>query len=289
MLKGRLAALIEYDGRQFNGWQTQKSGRCIQWALENALSKVADAPIVVAAAGRTDKGVHASAQLIHFDTQSQRSAYGWMSGANTHLPACIRVRWVGGVDHDFHARHSALARRYRYLIYNAPTRSAFLSEQVTYIREPLDTTAMHAACQYLIGEHDFSSFRDSQCQSKTPFRRIFSCDVSKRDNFITIDITANAFLHHMVRNIVGTLLPIGKSFEPIEWLNTALKAQDRRQAGITAPPNGLYLVKIYYPEQFGVPDHEIGPYFHPGQRCQPPCDTRIIVKTPQETDRELVR
>jgi tRNA pseudouridine38-40 synthase len=277
--------LVEYNGGKYNGWQTQQKGRFIQCTLERAIEKVANAPIRIHASGRTDKGVHASGQIIHFDTSANRSSHGWVCGVSSHLPADISIRWAEQLSQDFHARFSALARRYRYFIYEAPYRSALLPDGVTRVRETLDVKAMQTAAQDLVGEHDFSSFQDAQCQSKSPFRHLFACQVEREGDYIVIDVTANAFLHHMVRNIVGTLLPIGKGKKPVAWLKNVLVAKDRRAAGITASPNGLYLVKVYYPSEFAVIDHEIGPHFHPGRRCPAPCEARIMIENQKESDK----
>lgn len=246
----RIALGIEYDGHEFRGWQAQQNLLTIQGCLEAALSKVADEPVNVVCAGRTDAGVHAAGQVIHFETTKERNMRAWTFGVNTYLPASIAVRWAEIVDDQFHARFSALSRRYCYLIYNHPVRSAIFARRATWHYERLDETLMHQAGQHLIGEFDFTSFRSSQCESKTPMRNVMSLSVKRHNDLVIIDIEANAFLHHMVRNIAGVLMEIGEGQYPPEWAQELLLAKDRKKAAATAPPAGLYLMNVTYPDRY---------------------------------------
>jgi tRNA pseudouridine38-40 synthase len=250
----RIAVGIEYQGADFSGWQALSGRRTVQAELERALSAVAAHPVFVTAAGRTDSGVHAVQQIVHFDSDAQRGAYAWLLGANTQLPADLAVRWVRDVDARFHARYSAVRRRYRYLIHNQRARSALLHARAGWWPQPLDVVAMDAAAQALIGEHDFTSFRDSQCQSPTPMRRMEAIGVRRHGDFVAIDVVGNAFLHHMVRNIVGTLAVVGLGKRPPGWVAEVLAARDRRIAGMTAPAGGLYFVGPEYPAEFALPE-----------------------------------
>lgn len=259
---GRVAAIVDYDGSTYHGWQLQKTGvSSIQQTLETALSKVANHPVETVCAGRTDAGVHATAQVVHFDTSSIRSFRSWLLGVNTLLPRNVSLQWIGNVDADFNARFSATARRYHYFIYNHALRSSFTSDQVTWCHQELDASVMHEAAQVLIGENDFTSYRAVGCQSKTPFRNIHFITVERRGRLIVIDIQANAFLHHMVRNITGVLMAIGSGKQKADWAGEVLHAKDRRLGGVTAPPNGLYLVDVRYPEKWNMPSLDIGPFF----------------------------
>jgi tRNA pseudouridine38-40 synthase len=226
----------------------------VQKHVEEALSQVANEPIYVHCAGRTDAHVHALGQVVHFDTNAKRHIDAWVWGTNTHLPSGICVRWAKMVDHSFHARFSAIARRYRYIIYNHPIRPALLSKRVTWHYYPLDADLMHKAGQYLLGEQDFSSFRASECNSKSPMRNITEVTVKRHQEFIVLEIQANAFLHHMVRNIAGVLMKIGSGSKPIEWMQTVLEAKSRRAAAETAPPDGLYLINVFYKEPYHFPE-----------------------------------
>ncbi|MCC5854409.1 MAG: tRNA pseudouridine(38-40) synthase TruA [Idiomarina sp.] len=257
----RIALGIEYNGAAYFGWQRQQEVPSIQATLEPALEKIANHKISVVCAGRTDAGVHATHQVVHFDTEVHRPERAWTLGVNTHLPDDIAVRWVRTVDQDFSARFSAKARRYRYIIFNSPTKAAILSGGVTHIHQPLDSEAMQRAAQVLIGEHDFTSFRASQCQSHTPFRNIHHVEIVRLGDFILVDIQANAFVHHMVRNIVGSLLVIGCGEQPETWMAELLQARDRKLAAATAKPNGLYLVDVIYPEELAIPRMPLGPVF----------------------------
>ena len=249
----RIALGLEYDGSAFRGWQAQADALGVQTPLEQALSQVADQAIEVSAAGRTDAGVHASMQVVHFDTQAVRTGRGWILGANTNLPPQISVLWAQEVPPGFHARYSAMARRYRYLILNRGSRPALDALRVSWIREELDAPRMHEAAQLLLGEHDFTSFRATECQSRTPMRCVYRIAVKREREFVVLDITANAFLHHMVRNIAGVLIAVGVGERPVEWAAEVLAARDRKQGGITAPPNGLYLAGVRYAESLRLP------------------------------------
>ncbi len=258
----RLAACVEYDGALYHGWQSLKSGLpTIQAAVEKALSKVADHPVSVVCSGRTDAGVHGCNQIIHFDTSAVRPMRGWCFGANTNLPDSVAIRWVKPVDNSFHARFGAQWRRYRYVIYNAPIRSAHLAKGVTWNHRPLDEQRMQHAANYLVGEHDFTSYRAVQCQAKNPVRNIMHLNVNRYGDMIVIDVKANAFLHHMIRNIAGVLMAIGSGKREPVWAQQVLEARDRAQGGVTAPPWGLYFAEVGYPEQFELPVLQPGPAF----------------------------
>ena len=250
----KLAAGVEYDGSRFGGWQRQQSGRTVQAVLEEALSRVADEPISVVCAGRTDRGVHAHAQVIHFETTAQRLAYNWILGTNTNLPNDVAVNWLQPVREDFSARFSALRRRYRYIIDNRRFRAALFAHHRTWERRPLDVERMAAATPCLVGEHDFSAFRAAECQSRSPMRLVTHLHVHREGELVMIDVEANAFLHHMVRNIAGVLIQIGVGEQDPAWSRTVLESKDRRCAGVTAPANGLYLVGVDYPPGFGLPE-----------------------------------
>jgi tRNA pseudouridine38-40 synthase len=249
----RIALGIEYDGQPFRGWQIQQNLPTVQGYLEEAFSKIADKPIQVFCAGRTDAGVHASGQVIHFETEIVRSLRAWTIGANTHLPSSIAVRWAQFVDDDFHARFSALFRRYRYIIHNHSARSALLASKVSWHYPLLDAARMDKAGHYLLGELDFTSFRSAQCESTTPMRNVREILVKRHADFIIIEIEANAFLHHMVRNIVGVLIRIGSGEKSPEWAEEVLFAKDRRKAAETAPADGLYLIQVHYPDHYQLP------------------------------------
>jgi len=249
----RIAVGLEYDGSSYAGWQTQATSNSVQAEAECALGAVADHPVSLTAAGRTDAGVHATAQVAHFDAQADRTPRAWALGANTHLPNDICVLWACPVPDDFHARYSALARTYRYLILNRATRPALTRQKVCWVHRPLDTERMAAAARYLIGEHDFSAFRSAECQSRTPVRRLESIAVRRSGEHVLIEVCANAFLHHMVRNIAGVLIAIGTGEEEVTWARTVLEGRDRTLGGVTAPAGGLYLVAVRYPSELGLP------------------------------------
>ncbi len=257
----RIALMVEYDGSQYHGWQAQTGLHTVQQMLEHALSRVADREVSVVCAGRTDTGVHATNQIVHFDCESERTIRAWIHGANTYLPKDICVKWGREMPEDFHARYSAESRRYRYVIYNSPIRPALLRSNVTWQYRPLDHRLMHEAGQSLLGEQDFTSFRSLECQSKTPMRNIHSLAVERNGDLMTIDICANAFLHHMVRNIAGVLITVGSGRRPVPWVHEVLLAKDRKLGAETAPPYGLYLVGVNYPSNFHVPQSVTGPMF----------------------------
>ena len=259
---GRLALGVEYQGSEFRGWQTQREGiPSVQPLLEKALTQLAGEPISVMCAGRTDAGVHASGMVVHLDTRRALPERAWTLGVNGKLPSALRVRWARPVPAHFHARHSALARRYRYIIYNHRTRPSILHDQVTWWNQPLDADKMHQAAQLLLGERDFSAFRSVRCQSKIAWRHMHFIKVLRRGNMIIVDIQANAFLHHMVRNIVGTLIKIGRGEKNIAWVEELMARKQRAQAGITAPAAGLYFVAALYPREFNLPLESLGPNF----------------------------
>ncbi len=249
----RLAAGIEYNGSAYCGWQTQPDGRTVQDHVEASLSKVANHKVVLQCAGRTDAGVHATGQVVHFDSEAQRSMREWLLGANTGMPKDINVSWVASVNEAFHARFGALERRYRYVILNRPFRSALLDQRVHLEPRPLDAEVMNRAAQRLVGEHDFSAFRAAGCQAKTPVRTVRSLQVNRKGDFVTIDIAADAFLQNMVRIITGVLLRVGRGDAGEPWVDEVLQAGDRQHLGATAPASGLYLVSVNYPERFGLP------------------------------------
>lgn len=250
----RFALGVEYQGSAYCGWQYQDHCDSVQKHLQTALTSIANETIDVHCAGRTDTGVHAIGQIVHFDTRVDRPEKAWVQGVNTQLPADIRVSWVKPVAEDFHARFSAIARQYRYVIFNRSVHSAVLANRVTWERHPLDEGLMHQAAQRLIGEQDFSSFRAAGCQASHARREVQTVRVSRQDDFVFVDIQANAFLHHMVRNIVGTLLEVGRHERPPEWVAELLSMQDRTQAGMTAPADGLYFVNALYPSEFVMPE-----------------------------------
>ncbi len=258
----RIALGIEYDGSRFCGWQMQSHGtRTVQEQVQQALSKVADEAITVTCAGRTDTGVHASCQVVHFDSTADRLLKAWVMGVNTHLPDDVSVIWAHPVNQTFSARFSATMRSYRYVLFNRKTRSALLDKQVAWVYDELDVDAMHQAAQSLLGENDFSSFRSSMCQAKHANRYMESIRVQRQGDFIYFDITANAFLHHMVRNIVGSLLVVGRGERPVSWIRELLALKDRTRAGKTSAAEGLYLVAVRYPDEYGLPSTGMLPRF----------------------------
>ena len=250
----RIAVGIEYDGTAYAGWQTQQCARSVQTVVEGALSAVADDPVTVICAGRTDAGVHARWQVVHFDTAAQRTMRGWTLGANSALPRDVSITWCRPVPAHFHARYSAEARTYRYFILNRGTRSALAEKRAAAVHKPLDELRMSEAAAALCGEHDFSAFRSSECQAHSPIRRMERLTVVRRGDWVIIDATANAFLHHMVRNIAGLLIAVGRGDAPPTWAGSVLEGRDRRRGAATAPPEGLYFWAVRYPEAFGLPD-----------------------------------
>ena len=257
----RIALGVEYDGSPYHGWQAQTGLHTVQQVIETALSKVADTDIAVVCAGRTDTGVHATNQVIHFDSDVSRPVRSWIHGVNSFLPKDVCVKSAKLMPDEFHARYSATARRYRYIIYNSPIRPALSRCNLTWNYRQLDHQLMNTAAQSLIGEHDFTSFRSVECQSNTPMRRVMDLQVVRLYDLVVIDITANAFLHHMVRNIAGVLMAVGSSKRPTQWVDEVLKAKDRRLGAETAPPYGLYLVDVTYPDHFGLTKQPLGPLF----------------------------
>ena len=257
----RIALGIEYDGTDFCGWQRLKADASVQATVEQALSKVAAHPIEISCAGRTDAGVHGRCQVVHFDTEAQREMHGWVLGCCSQLPSSVAVLWAQPVAAEFHARYAARSRRYRYQILNRPVRAALDARYVTWHRQPLDAERMHEAAQGLLGEHDFSAFRALSCQAAHPRRSVLAVSVRRVGEQILIEIEANAFLHHMVRNIVGSLLPIGRGEQPVAWLGELLAGCDRQLAGPTAPASGLTFVGPRYPAHWGLP----------AEVCMPEC------------------
>ncbi|MEO6064309.1 MAG: tRNA pseudouridine(38-40) synthase TruA [Lysobacterales bacterium] len=249
----RIAFGIEYDGTDFLGWQSQLQGPTLQDTVAAALGFVANSPLTLVCAGRTDTGVHARCQVAHTDNDSQRTERAWVLGANSRLPPSVCVRWAKRVDDGFHARYSAVARSYRYRLINRPVRLAIDARMATWERVPLDVAAMQTACSVLIGPHDFSSFRTTACQAKSPVRTISTLDWQRHGDEVTLHIVGNGFLHHMVRNIVGSALRVGRGDAPAEWIASVLASRDRRCAGPTAPPTGLAFEGPRYPESFGLP------------------------------------
>src|SRR3989344_269358 len=249
----RSAAILEYDGSRFSGWQRQDQVRSVQAVVEEALSKVADEPIQVTVAGRTDAGVHALGQVIHFDTSAVRSDYSWVRGANSNLPSEVALLWAAPVDDGFHARFSATGRHYHYVILNRAIRPTYLAGRVTHEYRLLDVASMREAAQHLIGEHDFTSFRAAECQAKSPVRELRALDVTRHGEFVHIHVHANAFLQHMLRYIPGVLMTVGAGEREPSWAKEVLEARDRRAGGVTAAPDGLYLREIEYPETFKLP------------------------------------
>ena len=239
----RIVLGIEYDGSAYHGWQSQEDVLTLQSVIEKALSQVANEAVTVTCAGRTDAGVHALGQVAHFDTEAERSEYSWIFGANSNLPPDISVRWAKEIDASFHARYSATARRYRYIIYNYPIRPGLYRHYMTWHPRLLDEKKMAKAATYLIGEHDFSSFRSIDCQAKSPLREVFAITVQRKNHWVIIDVKANAFLHHMVRNIAGVLIAIGENKREPEWARELLTTCDRTKAGVTAPPQGLSFIR----------------------------------------------
>ena len=240
---------VEYFGKNFHGWQVQKSGlRTVQSVVESALAKVANHPVRVFCSGRTDSGVHAVEQVIHFETDTIRTDRAWLFGGNVNLPSDVNFKWVKVVGDDFHARFSAIARSYKYKIHHHPVRSSLKADYYLWEPRPLNVKDMKAAADMLIGEHDFSCFRGSLCQAKSPIKTVEYIQIDSIEDELILNIKANAFLHHMVRNIVGTLLKIGRGEKSVEWMSQVLLSKDRKKAGPTAEPQGLYFMKAYYKE-----------------------------------------
>ena len=259
----RYAAILQYQGSDYCGFQKQQHSPSVQQELEAALSYVANCPVTVGCAGRTDTAVHASHQVVHFDCSAKRTGHSWVQGANSQLPQSIALIWADQVDKDFHARFSAQSRTYRYIIDNSPTRPAIMAQGLTWIKQPLDTSLMQTACQYLLGEQDFSAFRAAGCQSNSAFRNVISADIYTQGSLVVFEVKANAFLLHMVRNIVGSLLEVGLGRQQPLWIQQLLAAADRRKSAATAVASGLYLVDVEYPDHLGLPQLPKGPVFLP--------------------------
>ncbi len=249
----RYALAVEYDGTDYDGWQSQAVGVTLQQSLQKALSVVANCAIVVNCAGRTDAGVHASGQVVHFDSPVIRSARAWMLGTNSNLPSSMAVHWAGEVADDFHARYSALAREYCYSLLNRQARPGLSARTLAWERKPLDVSAMQEAANLLLGQQDFTSFRTVACQAKRPWRRLDRLDIERDGNVLNFRVQANAFLHHMVRNLVGSLLVVGRCEQKPEWIRAVLAAKDRALAGATAPAGGLVFIGPKYPTSAGLP------------------------------------
>jgi tRNA pseudouridine38-40 synthase len=249
----RIALGIEYDGSRFLGWQTQPGGGTVQDALEPALGRIAGEPVAVTAAGRTDRGVHARLQVVHFDTDAARPASAWVRGANALLPESMAILWAVEVDASFHARYSARSRTYRYELLNRAVRPGLAAGKVGWFHLPLDIALMREAAALLVGEHDFSAFRSAECQAKTPVRTLHALDIEARGDHIDFVLCANAFLHHMVRNIVGTLVYVGKGKHPPAWVREVVLSKERSRAAPTFGPQGLYLERIEYDARWGLP------------------------------------
>ena len=256
-----IACGVEYDGTGFSGWQRQQNANSVQAEVEAALSKIANHPVKLFCAGRTDAGVHATHQVIHFETTAERSEHSWMLGTNTCLPGTVALTWARRVDDDFHARFSAVARSYRYVIFSRKVPGALLRDRVTWTHETFDVTRMQAGAAYLLGEHDFSSYRTVACQAKSPVRTIQRLEISQQGEFTYLDIEANAFLHHMVRNIAGVLMAVGRGEREPLWVRQVLEQRDRTCGGVTAPSAGLYLVGVRYPQRFELPEQGLLPVF----------------------------
>ncbi|MEJ2060285.1 MAG: tRNA pseudouridine(38-40) synthase TruA [Gammaproteobacteria bacterium] len=249
----RIALGVEYDGSDFCGWQSQDGVRTVQDVVETAVGKVAAHTVKVVCAGRTDTGVHATSQVIHFETESERSERSWVLGTNANLPADVAIHWARVVPEDFHARFAARSRRYRYVICNRWVRPALLRGRVTWMHHELDAGLMQQGADHLVGEHDFSTFRALACQAKSPVRHMYRIDVHRVGEFIYIDLHANAFLHHMVRNIAGVLMTVGRGEQPPAWVGELLQLRNRTLGGVTAPPDGLYLVDVEYDANYRLP------------------------------------
>jgi len=257
----RYALGIEYDGSHYAGWQRQRHLSTIQGISEAALSKIANETISLFCAGRTDAGVHATGQIVHFDTHASRPNQAWVQGVNRYLPKDIRVTWAKEVAIDFDARRSALARRYCYVMSHRDVASGIMHGKTTWVNRPLDVLRMHQAAQALLGEHDFSTFRAAHCQAKTAIRDIQAIEVFAQGEFVFLTVRANAFLYHMVRNIVGALMAVGWHKQPIEWIPYILSQKDRKLAAVTAQPQGLYFTDVYYPAHFEIPRAHSRPWF----------------------------
>ena len=249
----RIALGIEYDGSRFLGWQTQPGGGTVQDALEAALSGIADAPVGVTCAGRTDRGVHARGQVVHFDTEATRPAAAWVRGANALLPDSVAVLWSAQVPAEFHARYAARVRTYRYVLLNRPVRPALAARYCGWHHSPLELEPMRQAAAQLVGEHDFTAFRSAECQAKSPVRTLHSLQIERSGDRFDFTLRANAFLHHMVRNIVGTLIYVGNGRQPPQWAREVLESRQCARAAPTFAAEGLYLESVEYEPHWGLP------------------------------------
>jgi tRNA pseudouridine38-40 synthase len=249
----KVALGVEYDGTNFCGWQSQPDQRTVQDCLAEALHKITGEGSKIVAAGRTDSGVHALQQVAHFETKANRSERNWVLGLNSNLPADMNVTWARPVPDDFSARFSALNRSYRYIIHNRVSRSSVHANRMWWIFSSLDVERMQAAADLLIGHHDYSAFRAKLCQAHSPIKTVDKITVTRHGDCIAIDVKAQSFLHHMVRNLVGVLVPIGEGRKPVEWATEVLASRDRAQGGITSPPEGLYFIDVEYPQQYKLP------------------------------------
>jgi len=258
----RFAIGLEYDGSEFLGWQIQRQEPTVQGCLEKAAARVADHETRVTCCGRTDTGVHALGQVAHFDSDASRSERSWMLGLNSRLPAGVSVLWIREVDESFHARFSAFSRSYRYVILNRWIRPALEARRMSWCRAPLDAGRMNEAAQALLGEHDFTSFRAGACQARHAVREIQQVAVTRDGDTVSLDITANGFLYHMVRNIAGSLMWVGQEEKPVNWMKEVLEMKDRARAAPTAPPQGLYFTAARYPEHYDLPS--VAPTFPRG-------------------------
>ncbi|MCP3871503.1 MAG: tRNA pseudouridine(38-40) synthase TruA [Gammaproteobacteria bacterium] len=251
----RWALGVEYDGSPFHGWQLQEDLNTVQLRLEQAVSRVANQTVRVVCAGRTDTGVHGAGQVVHFDSDADRTPRNWVLGCNANLPPEININWACPVPDHFHARFAAISRSYRYIILNRATRSAIWQKRATWTHYPLNEKRMQQAAQCLVGTHDFSSYRALGCQAKSPVRTLTRLIINREGNRVLLDVTADGFLHHMVRNIAGVLMSIGRGDRPVEWAREVLELRDRTLGGVTAPPQGLYLLGVGYPEEYHLPEH----------------------------------
>lgn len=252
----RIALALEYDGSRFLGWQTQPGGGTVQDTLQAALATIAGEPIDTTCAGRTDRGVHALEQVVHFDVAAQRPENAWVRGVNALLPESVAVQWAREVSHEFHARYAGRARSYRYVLINRAVRPALAARYAGWFHLPLDVAAMRAAARHLLGEHDFSAFRSAECQAKSPVRTLLGLEIESRGERIDFVLRANAFLHHMVRNIVGTLVTVGKGKHPPAWAGEVLESRDRARAAPTFAAEGLYLERVEYEAKWALPRQE---------------------------------
>lgn len=252
----KIVLVLEYDGRGYCGWQKQPTHPSIQSELENALSLIACQPILTVAAGRTDTGVHALYQVVHFETSAMRPMTAWVRGVNALVSPSLSVLWAGEVCRDFHARYSANGRTYVYRLLNRPVRPAVLQGKIGWVHDPLDLDLMRAASRWLVGEHDFSAFRSAECQAKSAVRQLYKLEITRQGSLLIFELYANAFLQHMVRNIVGSLVYVGKGRYPVEWMRMVLDKRDRALAAPTFSPDGLYLVGVHYPDMWRLPSIE---------------------------------